>query len=73
MEMKIEQALNRLTEIVNKLEENETSLEDSLALYKEGLALSKSCGETLNHFEEEVLVLQKESEGIFITSVFNAI
>ena len=71
--MTFEQALNRLMEIVENLEQNNTDLEKSLSLYKEGLAISKYCTETLNRYENEVLLLQKESEGLFATVSFDTL
>jgi exodeoxyribonuclease VII small subunit len=70
MDIPIEKALNRLIEIVESLEEDAKNLENCLALYKEGLELSKHCTETLSRYEEEVLVLQKESETKFTTVPF---
>jgi exodeoxyribonuclease VII small subunit len=71
-ELTFEQSLNRLMEITERLESGETGLEDSMVLYKEGITLSKSCGENLGRFEAEVLLLQKEAEGVFNTPVFDS-
>jgi exodeoxyribonuclease VII small subunit len=67
----LEQSLRRLTDITETLENGETGLEESLALYKEGIGLAKQCGESLNRLETEVLLLQKEAEGLFTTPVFD--
>lgn len=65
-----EEALNRLEEIVNEMENSETGLEQSVKLYKEGVELSVQCSEKLNAIEQEVSVLQKNAEGVFVKKPF---
>ncbi len=47
-EIKYEDAVKRLEEIVNILEKNEVPLEEALALFEEGTKLSKQCVKILN-------------------------
>ena len=63
--LKFEEALRRLSEVVDAVEDGETSLEDAIALYKEGLKLSEECGEILTSFEAEILSLQKKADETF--------
>ena len=63
--LKFEEALSRLSEIVEAVEDGDTASEDAIALYKEGLKLSEDCGEILSRFEEEVLSLQKKADETF--------
>jgi len=53
----------RLAEIVEQVEDGETELDVAIALYKEGLALAEKCGKVLSQYEEEVLILQKDTSG----------
>lgn len=64
-EMKFEESLRRLEEIVDQLEGGDLSLDDSLKLFEEGMALSKACAEKLNRAEERVQKLIKDEEGEF--------
>jgi exodeoxyribonuclease VII small subunit len=70
MKNEMQQALNRLTDIAQIIEDGETSLEETLALYKEGLKLAKKSQTVLNKYEQEILILQKDAEGLFTQSVF---
>jgi exodeoxyribonuclease VII small subunit len=68
--MTFEASIEKLTELTEVIESPETPLETVLLLYKEGIALAKSCGETLNRYEAEVLTLQKEAEDVFALNPF---
>lgn len=46
-EIKFENALKRLEEIVEKLEEGNLDLDQSLGLFEEGIKLSKICNKKL--------------------------
>ena len=61
-----EQALTRLEEIIPLLESNETTLESAMKLYTEGMKLSIICGESLNAYEKEIMVLQETADGLFV-------
>jgi len=61
--------ITRLSEIVEQVEDGETSLDIAISLYKEGLELVAKCGETLNKYENEIQILQKDAGG-FITKAF---
>lgn len=65
-----EEGLNRMEEIVQLLETGETNLEDSINLYKEGIEISKYCSDKLNDAEKQVMTLQKDLDGNFITESF---
>lgn len=66
-----EQAINRLEEIISIMENSDTSLEQGVKLYKEGIELSVFCGESLNKIEQEVTILQQDTQGIFKQKTFN--
>jgi exodeoxyribonuclease VII small subunit len=59
-EIKFEDALARLEEIVQNLEGGNLPLEESLALYEEGMRLSSICSKKLNEAELKIQVLTKD-------------
>ena len=56
-EIKFEQALDRLDEIVRKLESGETTLDQSMKLFEEGIALSGACSDMLKNAKQKVEML----------------
>jgi len=70
-DLKFEQALARLSDIVDTIEDGETTLDSAMKLYKEGLALAQNCGDILGQYESEVLVLQKKADEAFALSPFS--
>lgn len=61
-EMKFEEAMQALTEIVKKLENGEATLDESITLYEQGIQLSKRCTELLEKAEQKVRFLQESAE-----------
>jgi exodeoxyribonuclease VII small subunit len=61
----LEQALERLEEIVGTLEQGTISLDDAMDLYEEGIRISKECGERLKAAELRIKKLTKNAEGQF--------
>ncbi len=68
-EIKFEDALKKLEEIVSDLEKGELSLDESLAKYEEGIRLSKICSRQLEAAKSKVELLMK-SGGKFELSPF---
>ena len=62
-EIKFENAMKRLEEIVTKLEEGELTLDETLNLYEEGVKLSKFCLQKLQEAEKRIAILSKDEEG----------
>jgi exodeoxyribonuclease VII small subunit len=62
-EMKFEEALSRLGEVVRILENGEASLDESITLFEEGIKLSKQCTALLENAEQKVRFLQQENIG----------
>ena len=56
-EIKFEQALDRLDEIVRNLESGETTLDQSMKLFEEGIALSGACSDMLKNAKQKVEML----------------
>jgi exodeoxyribonuclease VII small subunit len=69
-EIKFEDALTRLEEIVEKLEEGDLPLEESLSAFEEGIKLSRVCAKLLNEAERKVEILTKGDDGQLITKPF---
>lgn len=57
--MKFEDAMQRLDEIVRLLEQGDASLDQSLALFEEGSGLLRRCSSLLDAAEQKVTELQK--------------
>ena len=62
-EIKFENAMKRLEEIVTKLEEGEMTLDETLDLYEEGVKLSKFCLKKLQEAEKRIAILSKDEDG----------
>ena len=70
-EIKFEDAITRLEEIVEELESGELSLEESLSAFEEGIKLSKICAKLLNEAERKVEILMKGEDGQLIAKPFS--
>ena len=69
-EIKFEDALTRLEEIVEKLEEGDLPLEESLSAFEEGIKLSRVCAKLLNEAERKIEILTKGEDGQLIAEPF---
>jgi exodeoxyribonuclease VII small subunit len=67
-EIKFEEALNKLEEIVDKLEVGDISLDDSLKVFEEGNDLVKLCLKKLNEAEQKIKSI---SEDLDIDNLIN--
>jgi exodeoxyribonuclease VII small subunit len=64
-EMKFEDALKRLEDIVEKLESGSLELEESIQLFEQGVKLSLYCQQQLKQAEGRVQRLVKNLNGEF--------
>jgi exodeoxyribonuclease VII small subunit len=62
-ELKFEEALKRLNEIVHQLEDEEVELDSALKLFEEGVKLSDICKARLEEADKKVKVLLKDKKG----------
>jgi exodeoxyribonuclease VII small subunit len=62
-EMKFDESLQRLEEVVREMEGEELPLEESLARYREGIGLARSCLKKLEEAEKKIEVLRKTAAG----------
>jgi exodeoxyribonuclease VII small subunit len=61
-DMKFEEALARLEEIVKKMEDGDLTLEESLDAFEEGIKLSRFCTKKLDEAERRVEILLKDED-----------
>lgn len=61
--LKFEDAMARLEEIVNGLEKGDLSLDKSLKMFEEGVRLSKGCLKMLDEAQQKVEILVRDKEG----------
>ena len=60
-EIKYEDAVKELDEIVSKLENGTVSLDESIKLFEKGTKLSGICSDKLNKAEQKITMLTKEN------------
>ncbi len=60
--MKLEEAFDQLNHIVEALEKPDVSLEDSFSLYQEGIKLLKTCNDSIDKVEKELIILSESGE-----------
>jgi exodeoxyribonuclease VII small subunit len=62
-DLKFEDCLTRLEQIVGQLEAGTLSLEDSLKVFEEGIGLARHCAKYLADAERRIEVLAKDEAG----------
>ena len=62
MELKFEEALLRLEEIVRSLERGESSLDEALSLYEEGVKLARFCNSRLDEAEAKIEIMLDDGQ-----------
>ena len=70
--IKLEDAMKRLDEVLAVLEGENTDLEASLKLYEEGIKLVRLCNEKLSEAERMIKVLKMNADGEIIQSDLDA-
>ncbi|HBN95123.1 MAG TPA: exodeoxyribonuclease VII small subunit [Firmicutes bacterium] len=61
-ELKFEEALARLEEIVRSLEQGEAVLDEALVLFEEGVKLARFCNEKLDQAEAKIEVMMNDGQ-----------
>ena len=61
-EIKLEEAFEKLNQIVEALEKPDVTLEDSFGLYQEGMKLLKTCNDSIDKVEKELITLNENGE-----------
>ena len=62
-DLKFEDCLSRLEQIVGQLEAGSLSLEDSLKVFEEGVGLARHCAKYLADAERRIELLAKDDTG----------
>jgi exodeoxyribonuclease VII small subunit len=62
-ELKFEEAIADLEQVVEQLECGDLSLEDSLAAFEKGVGLVRYCNQRLSEVEKKVELLVKDKDG----------
>ena len=70
-EMKFEEALKKLEQIVQELEDGDLPLDESLEKYEEGIKLSRICAKKLETAKKKVELLLKSEDGTFDLEAFD--
>lgn len=61
-ELKFEEALARLVEILHRLEQGEVPLDESLLLFEESVKLARFCNQKLDEAEAKVELMLEDGE-----------
>jgi exodeoxyribonuclease VII small subunit len=69
-DLKFEDCLARLEQIVTGLEAGNLSLEESLKVFEEGIALARHCARYLDEAERRIELLVKDETGAATTTPF---
>ena len=69
-DLKFEDCLARLEQIVTSLEAGTLSLEDSVKVYEEGVALARHCARYLDEADRRIEILAKDEAGGLSTRPF---
>ncbi|MFZ1060601.1 MAG: exodeoxyribonuclease VII small subunit [Candidatus Rokubacteria bacterium RIFCSPLOWO2_02_FULL_68_19] len=70
-DLKFEDALARLEEIVQTLESGNLPLDESLKVFEEGIRLARSCAKYLEEAERKIELLTKDEAGLLKTQPFS--
>jgi exodeoxyribonuclease VII small subunit len=71
-DLKFEECLARLEQIVAALESGDLPLEESLKVFEEGVGLARHCGRYLEDAERRIEVLAKDESGAVTKRPFAA-
>lgn len=61
-EFRLEEAFNKIEELLEKLGDRDVSLEESFTLYQEGMKLLKQCNDKIDRVEKQMLQIDEEGQ-----------
>lgn len=61
--LSLEEALERLEEIVNQMDSESIDLDDSIELFREGMELTKFCRKQISGAEQKVQEVLEDADG----------
>lgn len=71
-DMKFEDAMDRLEDIVGILQNGKLSLDESLEIFEEGISLVRQCQKKLENAEGKITLLLENENGEMIEKPFNS-
>ena len=71
-EMKLEDAMRRLDQVVKELDGENADLDKALKLYEEGVRLVRICNAKLDEADRKIKILKLSSDGELIEKDFEA-
>jgi exodeoxyribonuclease VII small subunit len=71
-DLKLEECLGRLEEIVSLLEAGNLPLEESLKIFEEGITLARHCARYLDEAERRIEILARDESGAVTARPFTA-
>ena len=69
-DIKFEDALQRLEQIVDQLETGDLPLDESLKVFEEGVALARRCAKYLEEAEKRIELLTRDQSGLLKAEPF---
>lgn len=69
--IKFEEAIKRLEEIVEEMDGKDLQLEKSIKLFQEGMELAAFCNSKLDDAEKKVNIVMKNAQGKLTEEKFN--
>ena len=69
-DLKFEDCLTRLEQIVAALESGNLPLEESLKVFEEGIAMTRQCARYLEDAQRRIEILAKDESGAAVTKPF---
>lgn len=70
-DIKFEEAIKRLEEIVEEMEGKDLQLEKSIKLFQEGMEIAAFCNNKLDEAERKINIVMKNSNGQLTEEKFN--
>jgi exodeoxyribonuclease VII small subunit len=70
-DLRFEDSLTRLEQLVGQLESGNLPLEESLKVFEEGIALARRCAKYLEDAEKRIEILTKDEQGALGTKPFS--
>jgi exodeoxyribonuclease VII small subunit len=61
-EKSLEQSFEDINNIISELEKEDVSLEDSFKFYQEGIKLLKTCNDSIDKVEKQLIILGENDE-----------
>lgn len=68
--IRFEDAIQRLEEIVREIESSDLSLEESIKMFQEGMELAAVCNQRLDDAERKISIIMKGEDGKLIEGDF---